>query len=108
MYSGMVVEYGPARRVLAAGQESRHPYTAALLASVPDERHIRGKERLPAISGDVPDAIHLPKGCRFYGRCSRVTAAIESECAELLPPLSDIEPGHAVRCWLFEGSWRDA
>lgn len=108
MYSGMAVEYGPARAVLAAGEESRHPYTAALLASVPDERHIRGKERLQAISGDVPDAIHLPKGCRFYGRCTRVTAAIEGKCASLLPPLAEIEHGHAVRCWLFEGCWRDA
>jgi peptide/nickel transport system ATP-binding protein len=107
MYGGMVVEYGPARTVLAAGQESRHPYTAALLASVPDERHIRGKEPLPAISGDVPDAIHVRDGCRFYGRCSRVTAAIEKECVERLPPLSDIAPGHAVRCWLFGGSFRE-
>jgi peptide/nickel transport system ATP-binding protein len=101
MYGGMVVEYGPAGKVLAAGPESGHPYTAALLASVPDERNIRGKEPLQAIPGDVPDTIHVPDGCRFFGRCVRVTAAVEKECAGRLPPLSEITPGHAVRCWLY-------
>jgi oligopeptide/dipeptide ABC transporter ATP-binding protein len=104
MYGGMVVEYGPARKVLAAGPESGHPYTAALLASVPGERNIRGKKPLQAIPGDVPDTINLPNGCRFYGRCSRVTDAVEKECAERVPPLSEITPGHAVRCWLYGGS----
>jgi oligopeptide/dipeptide ABC transporter ATP-binding protein len=103
MYGGMVVEYGPAREVLAAGPESGHPYTAALLASVPGERNIRGKEPLQAISGDVPDTIHIPNGCRFYGRCGRVTAAVERECAERVPPLLEIAPGHSVRCWLYGG-----
>ena len=103
MYGGMVVETGPAREVLAAGTESCHPYTAALLASVPDERHIRGKEPPQAIPGDVPDTIHVPNGCRFFGRCVRVTAAVEKECTSLLPPLSEITPGHAVRCWLYGG-----
>lgn len=103
MYAGMVMECGPARRVLAAGPESGHPYTAALLASVPGERNIRGKEPLAAISGDVPDTIRVPAGCRFYGRCRQVTAAVEAECAARLPPLSEIAPGHAVRCWLRGG-----
>lgn len=101
MYGGMVVENGPAGKVLAAGPESGHPYTAALLASVPDERNIRGKEPLQAIPGDVPDTIHVPNGCRYYGRCVRVTAAVEKECDSLLPTLSEITPGHAVRCWLY-------
>ena len=104
MYGGMVVEYGPVRKVLAAGPESGHPYTAALLASVPGDRNIRGKEPLQAIPGDVPDTIHVPNGCRFYGRCSRVTDAVEKECAGRVPPLSEIAPGHAVRCWLYGGS----
>ena len=103
MYSGMVVEYGPAGKVLTPGPESGHPYTAALLASVPDERNIRGKDPLQAIPGDVPDTIHPPNGCRFYGRCVRVTAAVERDCASLLPPLSELTPGHAVRCWLYGG-----
>jgi oligopeptide/dipeptide ABC transporter ATP-binding protein len=103
MYGGMVVEYGPAGKVLAPGPESRHPYTAALLASVPDERNIRGKDPLQAIPGDVPDTIHPPNGCRFYGRCIRVTSAVEKDCARLLPPLSELTPGHAVRCWLYGG-----
>ena len=93
MYGGMVVEYGPARTVLAAGQESRHPYTAALLASVPTNGTSGGKSHLPAIAGDVPDAIHVPDGCRFYGRCSRVTAAIEKECAAAAAP----SVGHRTR-----------
>jgi oligopeptide/dipeptide ABC transporter ATP-binding protein len=101
MYGGTVVEYGTAGEVLSAGPESAHPYTAALLASVPDPRNAGGKGYLRAIEGEVLDTINIPAGCRFYGRCNRVTEAIREKCARREPDLRDIGSGHAVRCWLY-------
>src|SRR5438034_5208562 len=74
MYGGTVVETGRPAEVLAPQAQVRHPYTAALLASVPSPETIRRKSYLQAIEGEVLDTIELPRGCRFYGRCNRVTA----------------------------------
>ena len=98
MYAGTVVEIGPAARVLQPN--GTHPYTAALLASVPDAETIRGKRALQAIEGEVPDTISMPRGCRFYGRCNRVTDAVRDRCAHAQPPLAEVAPGHRMRCWL--------
>ena len=98
MYAGTVVESGPASRVLQPN--AGHPYTAALLASVPDAETIRAKSPLQAIEGEVPDMVNLPRGCRFYGRCNRVTDAVRDRCAHAQPPLAEIGPGHKTRCWL--------
>jgi peptide/nickel transport system ATP-binding protein len=98
MYAGTVVESGPAARVLQPS--GTHPYTAALLASVPDAETIRGKRALQAIEGEVPDTISMSRGCRFYGRCNRVTDAVRDRCAHAQPPLAEVAPGHQMRCWL--------
>jgi oligopeptide/dipeptide ABC transporter ATP-binding protein len=100
MYAGTVVESGAAPQVLRPQSTQQHPYTAALLASVPDAETIRSKSALQAIEGEVPDTIDRPRGCRFYGRCNRVTDAVRSRCANLEPPLAEIAPGHHLRCWL--------
>jgi oligopeptide/dipeptide ABC transporter ATP-binding protein len=100
MYGGSVLETGPAAEVLGPRAERGHPYTAALLASIPTAETIRSKRELQAIEGEVPDTISLPRGCRFYGRCNRVTEAIRSRCAGLEPPLAEVAPGHKLRCWL--------
>jgi oligopeptide/dipeptide ABC transporter ATP-binding protein len=100
MYGGTVVETGRAADVLAAGAQVRHPYTAALLASIPGPEAIRRKSYLQAIEGEVLDTIAVPRGCRFYGRCNRVTEAIRERCAGLEPPLAEVAPGHELRCWL--------
>jgi oligopeptide/dipeptide ABC transporter ATP-binding protein len=86
--------------VLRPQSRQQHPYTAALLTSVPDAETIRSKRPLQAIEGEVPDTIDLPRGCRFYGRCNRVTDAVRERCAHAQPPLADIGPGHKTRCWL--------
>jgi oligopeptide/dipeptide ABC transporter ATP-binding protein len=101
MYGGTVVESGPAPDLLAAGFASKHPYTAALMASIPSSRSIREKGHLQAIEGDVLDTINIPEGCRFYGRCNRVTEAIREKCDHKEPDLREIAPGHRVRCWLY-------
>jgi len=101
MYGGAVVEYGPAQLVLDMGATIKHPYTAALLASVPSAQKIRDKANLQAIEGDVLDTINVPSGCRFYARCNQVTAEIREKCASHHPELQEVAPGHQMRCWRF-------
>ena len=101
MYGGTVFEYGPAKEILSAWFTSKHPYTAALLGSIPSAQNIKEKGYLQAIEGDVLDTINIPLGCRFYGRCSRVTDKIRGKCAKHEPDLREIVPGHKVRCWLY-------
>ena len=101
MYGGTVVESGRATEVLARDAPARHPYTEALLEAIPSAEAIRDKSYLRAIEGDVLDTIEVPRGCRFYGRCNKVTDAIRDSCAGREPPLSEVSPGHRVRCWLY-------
>jgi oligopeptide/dipeptide ABC transporter ATP-binding protein len=101
MYGGTVCEYGPAKEILSTGFELKHPYTSALLVSVPSAQNIKEKGYLQAIEGDVLDTINLPAGCRFYGRCNRVTERIREKCVSQEPDLREIGSGHRVRCWLY-------
>ena len=92
MYLGRIVEIGPVGQVYA---RPRHPYTAALMAAAPS--HDPGRRtREPPLSGDPPDPIDLPGGCRFRTRCvfaAPVCAASEPVLAAT-PELAD----HAVAC----------
>ena len=101
MYGGTVFECGPAKHILSTGSESKHPYTSALLASIPSAENIKKKGYLQAIEGDVLDTINIPEGCRFYSRCNRVTEKIRDKCARQEPDLREIEKGHKLRCWLY-------
>ena len=95
------MEYGPARDILSPKSKSKHPYTAALLASIPSQQHIREKGYLQAIEGDVLDTINIPEGCRFYARCNQVTDKIREKCIHHEPALAEISRGHRVRCWRY-------
>jgi oligopeptide/dipeptide ABC transporter ATP-binding protein len=88
MYAGRIVEAGPAAAVLAA---PAHPYTRALLASLPAPGR---RTRLEAIPGAVPDPAHLPSGCRFRDRCREAIA----ECADIDPPLLEVAAGRRAAC----------
>ncbi len=101
MYGGTVVESGPARDIVTRNAASKHPYTAALMASIPSERNIREKKQLQAIEGDVLDTINIPAGCRFFARCNQVTDGIREKCERREPDLREIAPRHRVRCWLY-------
>ena len=92
MYAGKVVEEAAVDDVFA---HPLHPYTKALLASIPkiDE----DVKRLHVIPGMVPSPLHFPAGCRFHDRCSECV----DKCALESPPLVDLN-GHKVSCWLFE------
>ncbi|MSR43220.1 MAG: ABC transporter ATP-binding protein [Pedosphaera sp.] len=92
MYAGQVVEVAPARALL---KKPLHPYTQALMESVP----VIGREadRLRAIPGTVPAPGAFPSGCRFHPRCPKTQA----ECKTQMPQLIEVEPGHWVRCPLW-------
>jgi oligopeptide/dipeptide ABC transporter ATP-binding protein len=96
MYLGRIVEYGPARQVVA---DPRHPYTKALLSVVPD-RDPRVRRTAQILRGETPNPVSIPPGCRFRPRCP----IAEDRCAETDPPLaapaSDSASGREVACLL--------
>jgi dipeptide transport system ATP-binding protein len=85
MYAGQVVETAP---VPALFDAPRHPYTAALLAALPE--HNRGARRLDALPGIVPGRFDRPRGCLLAPRCPRV----QLRCTTLQPALQG-----GVRCF---------
>ena len=89
LYGGQVVEQAPVRQLFA---DPRHPYTRALLASMP-ARADRGHP-LRAIAGTPPSATQRPPGCVFAPRCPDVRPS----CAAARPPLDAWEAARAVRC----------
>jgi oligopeptide/dipeptide ABC transporter ATP-binding protein len=92
MYLGKLVEVGPAEALYRA---PRHPYTVALLDSIPspDPFAPKGKAHA-AISGEPPSPVHPPSGCRFRTRCPRAQAI----CATQEPPLATLAPDQQVAC----------
>jgi len=92
MYLGAIVETAPTSALF---DSPAHPYTRALLASVPlpDPRIRRNLARL---TGDVPSPVDLPPGCRFHPRCPEAMAV----CAQAPPPTVNLAPGHDVVCHL--------
>jgi len=89
MYAGQVVEEAPARELL---QNPRHPYTQALMNSVPELGH--PADRLRTIPGTVPAPGQWPTGCRFAPRCP----VARPDCATHPPALLAIQSNHQVRC----------
>jgi oligopeptide/dipeptide ABC transporter ATP-binding protein len=95
MYAGQLVESAPTGRLFGG---PAHPYTRALLRSMP--RLTGPVERLASIPGSVPDPAAWPTGCRFHPRCAdRITP-----CAGEVPPWRAVAAGQEARCWLVEGT----
>jgi oligopeptide/dipeptide ABC transporter ATP-binding protein len=91
MYAGRVVEAGPVRQIFDA---PAHPYTQALLSSIPRMRDNR--RRLTGIEGQPPDLAAVAPGCAFAPRCSSVI----DRCRAAAPPELSSSDGRRVRCWL--------
>jgi oligopeptide/dipeptide ABC transporter ATP-binding protein len=91
MYAGRVVESGPVMRIFDA---PAHPYTRALLSSIP--RMDDGRDRLTAIEGQPPDLSSLPRGCAFAARCPQVF----DRCRAEMPPEFNLGDGRTARCWM--------
>jgi len=98
MYGGRIVEIGDAKEVL---QSPRHPYTQALLASMP-KIGSSATERLVTITGTPPSLATIPGGCSFHTRCSRVIA----KCSEVVPEIELNRSGslHSFACHNPEGA----
>ena len=95
MYWGKAVEYSDVDRIF---HESRHPYTEALLKSIPKVGK-KTRDRLESIKGVLPDPFAVLKGCPFYPRCPRGMSEV---CNKDKPPrLVEIEKNHKVACFLF-------
>jgi oligopeptide transport system ATP-binding protein len=92
MYAGKIVETGTAHDIY---EDTRHPYTLGLMASVPKiDQDV--KTKLVPIEGQPPDLAHLPEGCAFYPRC---TFAVD-KCSKEVPPLETVGGIHQKACWI--------
>ena len=93
MYLGKIVESGESDEVY---DNPCHPYTRALLASIPiaDPKRALSLEHC-GIEGDLPSPLHVPSGCRFHTRCPYAT----DQCRQQEPELEERTPGHMVACW---------
>jgi len=97
MYLGKVVEDTSVDSLFF---KPLHPYTQALLQSIPRLGAKKGTDyRLASIRGTVPDPYNLPKGCPFHPRCTQRVAGV---CDVETPPMIEVEPGHQVRCILYK------
>lgn len=92
MYSGMIVEKGNSRDIF---YRPRHPYTWALIESVP-RLDLTNKQELASIPGMPPDLLNPPVGCPFSTRCKYCMQI----CKERMPERTDFEDGHFAYCWL--------
>jgi oligopeptide/dipeptide ABC transporter ATP-binding protein len=97
MYAGRAIETGSVRDIF---NHPSHPYTEALLNSVPklEER----TTRLYSIDGQPPLLWNLPPGCRFAPRCPYTEARCETE----YPPSFHVAEGHIADCWRLQGEWQ--
>jgi oligopeptide/dipeptide ABC transporter ATP-binding protein len=95
MYAGRAVETGPVRSIF---NRPSHPYTQALLNSVPNMDE--DVERLYSITGQPPALWDLPPGCRFAARCPYA----DDRCRNEYPPSFTIGEGHTADCWKLAGA----
>jgi peptide/nickel transport system ATP-binding protein len=94
MYLGEIAEIGASEDLF---RSPRHPYTRALLSSMPSMDPDRRTEA-PPLAGDPPNPINPPSGCRFHTRCSQAQAV----CSQRAPTLAADDHGHRVSCLMYE------
>jgi len=93
VYAGKAMEYTNSLNIF---KKPKHPYTMALMRSIPQLGDEPGK-KLEVIKGSIPDPLALPSGCKFHPRCKYATDI----CTMEEPELEDIGDNHLVRCWMY-------
>lgn len=91
VYLGKIVEMAPVGELY---QNCLHPYTEMLLAANPKKHPLEVKER-KSITGDVPSAVDVKEGCRFFERCPY---AVKGKCDKVTPALTEVSKGHFAAC----------
>ena len=97
MYAGRIVESADVRDLF---NKPNHPYTQALMASVPQ---MDRTDRLFAIEGQPPALYALPPGCRFADRCTHA----QDKCRAEYPSRFQVEESHAADCWMLDPDWKE-
>jgi peptide/nickel transport system ATP-binding protein len=98
MYAGRLAEKADTETIVS---QPLHPYTQALIASLPEVGVRYDEAKLTGIPGRPPPLTNPPAGCRFADRCPFAYA----KCAEQ-PPFAEVKPGHYVACWKVAGESR--
>jgi oligopeptide/dipeptide ABC transporter ATP-binding protein len=93
LYGGKVMEQGPVQKIF---DDPRHPYTRALLASMPGGE--AGRRRLVEITGASPNPANPPQGCPFHPRCGLA----EPRCRSASPPLVTFDGARQAACWVAQ------
>lgn len=96
MYLGKVVEEGDVRDIFS---RPKHPYTQALLKSIPRLAHTKTNTQLAAVEGSVPSPYERPEGCPFHPRCPHF---IKGVCEVIEPNLLEVESDHRASCLLYD------
>jgi peptide/nickel transport system ATP-binding protein len=91
MYLGKTCEFGAPDTMYA---NPAHPYTAALLAAIPDPDPEIRPDKEKVLGGEIPSPVHPPTGCRFRTRCPKAQAV----CAEQEPEMAEVRPDQYVAC----------
>ncbi len=99
MYLGNLVELADKDDLY---QNTAHPYTRALLKSIPSLDFSEEHKLRAALKGDIPSPINPPSGCVFHTRCENCT----ERCRQEVPPLREIAPRHFTACHLYDGQGR--
>ena len=95
MYLGNMVELGTAETIFA---DPRHPYTVALLSSIPTTDMDSLKKERILLEGNIPSPIRPPQGCKFHTRCYMAC----DKCKRVPPPYVEVDPGHFVACHFLD------
>jgi oligopeptide/dipeptide ABC transporter ATP-binding protein len=102
LYAGLVVEKGNTRDVIKRKLLGhRHPYTDALLSSMPTDADIKKGRRPRATWGSVPDNKLVINGCPYIDRCPHARGRIRRKCRTQRPELQEVGSGHFIRCYLY-------
>ncbi len=91
MYLGKIMEFAPVEDLY---KRPLHPYTQALLSSIPVPDPSQKGRKVLLLEGDIPSPIYIPVGCRFHTRCPKMIP----RCKEVIPPLDDFGGGHGAAC----------